>query len=249
MGGVVLSAAALCAAEEVESEPRNANVRQTEVDSRVEDLIAGSDCRACHTLDRVLVGPAYSEVARQYEGRDDAVEELMGSIREGGSGRWGDIPMTPHPDLSDSDLEEIVTWILDQKDHVPTPNESETTRYAYTLGDGRTVDLDYQLFLEDDSGRVTEDVFRGYLYYNSYCYRCHGLDVTGSELAPDLRDSLEGGLMAQDFLATSMAGREAEGMPGWAGFMSEQDIRQILMYVEARRFELIPVGRPRSEIE
>ena len=226
-----------------------ANAPQAEADSRVEDLIAGSDCRACHTLDRELVGPAYAEVARRYEGQDNAVEELMGSIREGGSGRWGDIPMTPHPDLSDRDLEEIVTWILDQKDHVPTPNESETRRYAYTLGDGRTVNLDFQLFLEDDSGRVTEDVFRGYLYYNSYCYRCHGLDVTGSELAPDLRNSLEGGLTAQDFLATSMAGREAEGMPGWAGFMSEQQIRQILMYVEARRFELIPVGRPRSEIE
>ena len=249
MGGVVLSAAALCAAEEVGSGTRMANAPQAEADSGVEALMAGSDCRACHTLDRELVGPAYTEVASRYEGQENAVEELMGSIREGGSGRWGDIPMTPHPDLNERDLEEIVTWILDQGDHVPTANESETTRYAYTLGDGRTVDLDYQLFLEDDSGRVTEDVFRGYLYYNSYCYRCHGLDVTGSELAPDLRDSLEGGLMAQDFLATSMAGREAEGMPGWAGFMSEQDIRQIFMYVEARRFELIPVGRPRSEIE
>ena len=68
--------------------------------------------------------------------------------------------------------------------------------------------------------KVTKDIFHGYEEYNSYCYRCHGQDATGSEIAPDLRHSLTGGMTEQQFLSTAMAGRQEKGMPSWAGFLT-----------------------------
>ena len=85
--------------------------------------------------------------------------------------------------------------------------------------------------------------------YNSYCYRCHGQDVTGSEIAPDLRHSINGGMTQQEFLAVAMAGRPAKGMPSWAGFFTEEQITQIYQYVKGRSLDLVPVGRPESNAD
>lgn len=216
--------------------------------SNAERLIEASDCTSCHTVDRRVVGPSYLDVANTYAGQASASEILGRSIREGGSGTWGDVAMTPHPDLNDADLTEIVAWILSLENEVPArPRKASTTEYTYTLGDGSSVTLDFPLFIEDQAPTVTRDVFRGYLLYNSYCFRCHGQDATQSQLAPDLRASLTQGMTAQQFLSVAMVGDEDQGMPGWAGFLSEEEVRQIHMYVEGRRLGLVPVGRPPSD--
>jgi cytochrome c len=85
--------------------------------------------------------------------------------------------------------------------------------------------------------------------FDSYCYRCHGQDATGSELAPDLRNSLKMGMNEQQFLSIAMAGRTEKGMPSWAGFLSEDDIKHIYEYVKGRSLDLVPVGRPPSEMD
>jgi cytochrome c len=35
-------------------------------------------------------------------------------VKEGGSGAWGPVPMPPHPQVRDTDLQTIVGWVLQQ---------------------------------------------------------------------------------------------------------------------------------------
>ncbi len=76
-------------------------------------LIAGSDCVACHKEHDKLVGPAYVEIAKKYGDKD--IPQLVKKIVEGGSGVWGDIPMTPHPGMEKADVETMVRYILSIK--------------------------------------------------------------------------------------------------------------------------------------
>jgi cytochrome c len=216
-----------------------------------ERLTEGSDCSSCHAGDRKVVGPAYHEIAKKYAGQQpDVAERLARRIRDGGSGNWGDVAMPPHPDLTDAQLREIVQWILSLKDATTTrDSDANAKRYDYTLQDGKTITLDFPLFVEGKDQKVTKDVFRGYTLYNSYCYRCHGTDATESQLAPNLRQSMDAGMTAQQFLAVAMPGREDKGMPGWAGFMSEEEMTSIYRYVKGRSLQLVPVGRPSSEFD
>jgi cytochrome c len=205
-----------------------------------EKLVKESDCSSCHAVDRQVVGPAYAAIAKSHAGQTDAVEKLAAKIRDGGGG------MTPHPDLTDAQRTTIAKWILSQNEASAGPNQSETKTYPYTLKDGSTVSLDFPLFLEGQGPKVTKEVFHGYQLYNSYCYRCHGTDASGSQLAPDLRHSLAVGMKQRDFLAVAMAGKKEQGMPAWAGFLSEDDVVHIFRYVKGRSLDLVSSGRPPS---
>ncbi|KAA5543527.1 c-type cytochrome [Adhaeribacter rhizoryzae] len=79
------------------------------------NLIAKSDCLACHKDDAKLVGPSYEEVANKYENNAKNVDFLVGKIIKGGAGSWGQIPMSPHPNLSSADAREMVNYILSLK--------------------------------------------------------------------------------------------------------------------------------------
>jgi cytochrome c len=205
-----------------------------------EKLIKDSDCSSCHAVDRQVVGPPYTAIAKSHAGQTDAVEKLATKIRDGGSG------MTPHPDLTDAQRRDMVKWILSQSGSAAASGQSELKVYSYTLKDGTTVSLEFPLFLEGAAPKVTKDVFHGYQLYNSYCYRCHGTDATGSQLAPDLRHSLAVGMTQRDFLSVAMAGKKEQGMPAWAGFLSEDDVVHIFKYVKGRSLDLVASGRPPS---
>ena len=71
------------------------------------ELAQKNNCLACHATDKKLVGPAYQEVAK----KGKSVAELAKSIKAGGSGKWGPIPMPPQPQLSDADATALATWI------------------------------------------------------------------------------------------------------------------------------------------
>lgn len=79
-----------------------------------QDLVQKNGCTACHSLDQKIVGPAFRDVANKYKGNAHAVKLLSEKVRVGGAGVWGTIPMPPHPDLSNADLEIMVHWVLDQ---------------------------------------------------------------------------------------------------------------------------------------
>src|SRR6187402_1412279 len=57
-------------------------------------LVAKSDCFTCHKLTETLIGPAYSAVAAKYKGQESMIDSLAQKIIKGGSGVWGEVPMT-----------------------------------------------------------------------------------------------------------------------------------------------------------
>jgi cytochrome c len=76
-------------------------------------LIEASDCKACHTVRDISVGPAYLKVAERYKGNPSAVNTLARKIIQGGGGNWGDVHvMAAHPQIPMDDAKEIVNYIL-----------------------------------------------------------------------------------------------------------------------------------------
>jgi cytochrome c len=75
-------------------------------------LVAGSDCLTCHKTSEKNIGPAYKDVAAKYDNTEENVKMLASKIIKGGSGNWGAIPMTPHPQLKEEDVEQIVKYIM-----------------------------------------------------------------------------------------------------------------------------------------
>lgn len=79
------------------------------------NLIAKSDCLACHQLEQKVVGPAYVEIAEKYSPTEENIKLLAGKVIEGGAGNWGPIPMSPHPTLPEADAMDMVKYILSLK--------------------------------------------------------------------------------------------------------------------------------------
>ncbi len=94
--------AAVCAVGGLSAAPAFANLA----------LAQKNACMACHSVDKKLVGPAYQEVAKKYAGQADAQAQLVKSIKAGGSGKWGPVPMPPQAALSDADANTLAAWIL-----------------------------------------------------------------------------------------------------------------------------------------
>ena len=76
------------------------------------DLAKKNNCLACHAADKKIVGPAYQDVAKKYAGQADAEATLAKSIKAGGSGKWGPIPMPAQAQLSDADAKALAAWVL-----------------------------------------------------------------------------------------------------------------------------------------
>ena len=75
-------------------------------------LVDGSDCKTCHHATNKLVGPSHTDVAKKYEFTKANVSMLAGKIINGGSGVWGEIPMSPHADVSKGDAEKMAMYVL-----------------------------------------------------------------------------------------------------------------------------------------
>lgn len=78
-------------------------------------LISKSDCLTCHQVQVKVVGPAYSAVAEKYTTTEENINKLSEKILKGGSGVWGPIPMTPHPNIPTADAKKMVKYILSLK--------------------------------------------------------------------------------------------------------------------------------------
>jgi cytochrome c551/c552 len=83
--------------------------------ANVSALLQNNACLSCHAIDRKLVGPAYKEVAAKYGNDKDALGKVMASIKNGGSGRWGAVPMPPYARLSPDELGALAKFVLQQK--------------------------------------------------------------------------------------------------------------------------------------
>jgi cytochrome c len=72
-----------------------------------------SDCFSCHQVTQKVVGPSYQDVAKKYTDKDVAM--LVKKVKNGGSGVWGNVPMTAHASAPDDMIEKSVRWVLSQK--------------------------------------------------------------------------------------------------------------------------------------
>jgi cytochrome c len=78
-------------------------------------LLAKNDCLSCHKVDVKLVGPAYKDVAKKYPATAVNYEKLTKKIIAGGSGVWGEVPMSAHPSVPPADIRKMVQYILSLK--------------------------------------------------------------------------------------------------------------------------------------
>ena len=68
-------------------------------------------CYICHSDQDALVGPAFADVARSYQGRRDAVDSIAHDIRAGirTGGPWH---MPPHPEVSAEEAHAMARYIM-----------------------------------------------------------------------------------------------------------------------------------------
>jgi cytochrome c len=76
------------------------------------DLARKYACAACHAVDKKMVGPSYQDIAKKYSGQKDAAAQLADSIRKGGVGKWGPVPMPAQPAPSDAEIKTLAEWVL-----------------------------------------------------------------------------------------------------------------------------------------
>nr|WP_089319559.1 ThuA domain-containing protein [Pontibacter ummariensis] len=100
-------------------------------------LIEGSDCKACHGLDKKSIGPSYKQVALKYKGDKAAADQLVKKVISGGSGVWGEVSMSAHPQLSQADAREMVNYILSlSEEKAASPSLPVKGTYTTALPEG-----------------------------------------------------------------------------------------------------------------
>jgi cytochrome c len=98
--------------------PMIENPNKIEGDEAAENLPLGlrlinkSDCKSCHNPTVQTVGPAYVDIARRYRNTADNTATLVGKVKTGGAGNWGQAAMTAHADLPNTDVEIMVKYIM-----------------------------------------------------------------------------------------------------------------------------------------
>ncbi len=75
-------------------------------------LIAKSDCKSCHNKNVKTIGPSYRAIAKKYADTDDNLEILTAKVKRGGGGVWGSQLMTAHPEYTEEDIRQMVSYIL-----------------------------------------------------------------------------------------------------------------------------------------
>ena len=80
-----------------------------------EKLINKSDCIGCHNKVNKIIGPAYVDIAKKYPATEKNINYLADKIIKGGTGVWGQMPMTAHASLKPADAKLMVKYILSLK--------------------------------------------------------------------------------------------------------------------------------------
>lgn len=80
-----------------------------------EALAKKYNCLTCHAVSKKLIGPAYKDIAAKYKGDGGAEAKLIGKVKNGSAGSWGQIPMPPNASVPDGDVKTLVKWVLSTK--------------------------------------------------------------------------------------------------------------------------------------
>lgn len=71
-----------------------------------------SNCFNCHSFNSKLIGPSLYDISKKYPATPANVALLVKRVREGATGVWGKISMPTHPELSKEQIQNMVSWIL-----------------------------------------------------------------------------------------------------------------------------------------
>ncbi len=77
-----------------------------------EKLINKSDCVGCHHKLNKIIGPSYVEIAKKYPENEKNVNYLADKIIKGGTGVWGTMPMSAHPNIKKDEAKLMAKYIL-----------------------------------------------------------------------------------------------------------------------------------------
>ncbi len=69
-------------------------------------------CKTCHKANSESIGPAYTLVAEKYHNQDDALDYLIGTMKNGSSGIWGSNVMPSNAELTDTQANDLAKYIL-----------------------------------------------------------------------------------------------------------------------------------------
>lgn len=94
-------------------QPSASRAGKASANKSVVALLNQHGCTGCHAIDRKVVGPAYTDVAKKYAGKTDY---LVDKIKSGGVGSWGQILM-PAQTIPDEDAQAIAAWIAQGAHH------------------------------------------------------------------------------------------------------------------------------------
>lgn len=92
------------------AKPAPAGVALAKVDGA--GLAVKFACIGCHLPDTKLVGPAWKQIAAKYQGDSTAPEKIAHQITQGGSGKWGPVPMPPFAQIPPADVKTLSEWVL-----------------------------------------------------------------------------------------------------------------------------------------
>ncbi|HMI05665.1 MAG TPA: c-type cytochrome, partial [Pedobacter sp.] len=84
-----------------------------EKEEKILALLTKSDCNTCHNRDVKTVGPSFRSIAQRYSNTPQMTATLVSKVIKGGSGNWGEAPMTPHPGLPEEEVSSMVNYIMD----------------------------------------------------------------------------------------------------------------------------------------
>lgn len=106
------------------------------------NLMAASDCKACHQLNAKSVGPSFTAVSRRYADDPNAPAKLANKIIVGGGGVWGQHAMSAHPQLSREEATEMVHYILSvgrqtAENRLPQRGTAQLSEHVGQPGTGR----------------------------------------------------------------------------------------------------------------
>ncbi|MDD2774448.1 MAG: c-type cytochrome [Gallionella sp.] len=88
-------------------------IGQKKVQSEVALPIAKRhSCMACHSVDKRVVGPSFTDIAAKYRGQN-AEARLFNKVKSGGAGVWGSMPAPPMRHIPDDDVRLLVQWITE----------------------------------------------------------------------------------------------------------------------------------------
>jgi cytochrome c len=75
------------------------------------NIIMTSNCVTCHGFDTKAMGPSFADINKRYPTTKANIDSLAKRIQFGSTGIWGKEKMPAHPELSATDIKNIVQWI------------------------------------------------------------------------------------------------------------------------------------------